>query len=67
MSKQFNLFLLWVSQTWSTLLKYRIYGRVPSALDDIYVHVIRRNVMSMSYKKNRRNSSGNEKVKSFQA
>ncbi len=25
MSKQFNLFLLWVSQTWSTLLKYRIY------------------------------------------
>lgn len=25
MSKQFNFFLLWVSQTWSTLLKYRIY------------------------------------------
>ncbi|MGE7904404.1 hypothetical protein ACQKNS_08340 [Peribacillus sp. NPDC094092] len=25
MSKQFNIFLLWVSQTWSALLKYRNY------------------------------------------
>ncbi|CEG30981.1 hypothetical protein BN1180_01116 [Peribacillus simplex] len=25
MSKPFNFFLLWVSQTWFTLLKYRIY------------------------------------------
>ncbi|ASS93884.1 hypothetical protein BS1321_07820 [Peribacillus simplex NBRC 15720 = DSM 1321] len=25
MSKHFNFLLLWVSQTWSTLFKYRIY------------------------------------------
>ena len=25
MSKRFTFFLLWVSQTWFTLLKYRIY------------------------------------------
>jgi hypothetical protein len=25
MSKQFHFYLLWVSQTWSTLLKYKIY------------------------------------------